>query len=377
MRILVLTNLFPWPDHPERGVYNFQQLDGLRERAEIEAWVPVEWRRWRRAWAGERRAGEIPVRYFPFYYPPALLRGFHGECLYWSARSHLAALRDFGADCLLASFGYPDAVAGSLLAAALDLPLVVKLHGNDVNVMARGGGRRARRIVAALTAAERIVTVSRDLADSVTALGIDGTKLAVVYNGVDHERFRPGSEEASGDGEEQRIVYAGNLKMSKGCGDLIEAFAELARSRPDASLVLIGDGPDRARLEALAAAAGVAGRVRFTGRRPHAELAAAFREAALVCLASHAEGVPNVLLEAMACGTPVVATRVGGVPEIVPESAGMLVEPHDKAALAGALAAALERRWDRRAIAAAVADFDWTRSSAALAGVLREAAAGG
>jgi glycosyltransferase involved in cell wall biosynthesis len=153
------------------------------------------------------------------------------------------------------------------------------------------------------------------------------------------------------DPESELILYAGNLLAGKGLGELMEAFIRLAQSRPRLRLAIVGQGPYGEALARRAAAAGVEDRVTMPGRGDAAAVAGWMRAADVFCLPSYSEGCPNVVVEALACGRPVVATRVGGIPELVNEACGMLIPPRDAGELASALDRALSRRWDSGEIA--------------------------
>src|ERR671928_1822466 len=172
-------------------------------------------------------------------------------------------------------------------------------------------------------------------------------RLRVVPNVVDDELFRPARHEPSG-----RLITAGLMgeNGAKGFDVLLRALAHLDGR---AQLEIVGDGPRRAEYEALARELGVAGRVRFAGVRPKSELAERMRASDVFVLASRFENNPCVVLEAMASGLPVVATRVGGLPELVDERSGLLAEPRDPQSIAGRIAEALDRldRFDREEIA--------------------------
>jgi len=185
-------------------------------------------------------------------------------------------------------------------------------------------------------------------------MGAPGNKVTAIRNGCDTyslDPAGPGAVDAPRTGE--TILYVGNVIESKGVIDLMAAFLDLAAARPEARLAVIGDGEAVGDLKAQAAAAGHADRVLMPGRRKSTEVAAWMRAADLLCLPSHSEGCPNAIVEALACGRPVVATNVGGIPELVDEECGILVPAHDPAGLRQALEAALKRQWDRAKIAAA------------------------
>jgi glycosyltransferase involved in cell wall biosynthesis len=240
---------------------------------------------------------------------------------------------------------------------------VLKVHGSDLNVQAEYALRRPQ-IRAALRAAEAVVSVSQALGDKAIALGAEPSRVHVLYNGVNQALFAPGlRSEARGrlglPATTPLLLYVGNLKTSKGCLDLLDAFPALLAMHPHARLIYVGDGPDRDVLRARIIALGCGQHVELAGATAHDALGDWFRAADLLCLPSHNEGVPNVVLEAMACGTPVVATRVGGIPEVVPEYAGILVPPHDPAALSAALVKASGQHWDPRRIALHAGGFRW------------------
>jgi glycosyltransferase involved in cell wall biosynthesis len=185
----------------------------------------------------------------------------------------------------------------------------------------------------------------------VVALGADPDRVRVVYDGVDSERFHPGPRDKARDRLapelEMRgrvVLYIGNLLPVKGLDVLIRAFARLAGQGVDFTGLLIGQGPLGSRLEDQIARLGLRGRVRLLGPRPHDQLPDWYRAADLFALPSRSEGVPVVLLEAIACGTPFVASRVGGIPEIAHLGASRLVPPGDTGSLAEAIRAGLADR---------------------------------
>ncbi|MBU6247808.1 MAG: glycosyltransferase family 4 protein [Xanthomonadaceae bacterium] len=382
LRILVLTNLFPTRWDPHRGAFNRQQFERLGHRHEVEVITAVPLPERLRG----RGAGQAPevtglhLRTFVFVYLPRVARSLHA--FFWAvsllAQQGRYLLRGHY-DCVLASWAYPDAAAAAWLARRQGWPYVVKVHGSDLNVQAEDPARRPQ-IRRALVGARAVVAVSRALADKVVALGVEPARVHVVYNGVDHARFSPGSQHEARHrlglpGDMPVLLYVGNLKASKGCLDLLEAFAPVTLSRPDARLVFVGAGECRDALRVRADELGLGNAVHLAGVIPHADLPDWFRAASLLCLPSHNEGVPNVVLEAMACGTPVVATRVGGIPEVVPEEAGLLVPLRDRHALTGALVEAIGRPWDIGRILEHARQFSWERNLQSLSDILEAAAA--
>jgi glycosyltransferase involved in cell wall biosynthesis len=329
----------------------------------------------------EVRAGQLHTDHFVFVFPPGLGRSLHAVCwllsLWWQRGRQI---RQAHYDCILVSWAYPDAAAAGWLARRLGIPYVVKVHGSDLNVQANHALRRPQ-IRSALTGAAGVVAVSRALAAKAVALGVHPSNVHVLYNGVDTSVFSPDSrsEARSRLGfstYSPLLLFVGNLKPSKGCLDLLEAFPALLAVQPLARLVYVGTGAARAALLARAEALGCLDHVEVAGSVAHADLGDWFRAADLLCLPSHNEGVPNVVLEAMACGTPVVASDVGGIPEVVPEYAGILVPPHQRQALSDALIKASARHWNHKRIAMHARDFRWEDNIRHLDAILCAAAAG-
>jgi len=364
MKILVLTNLFPTPWDPRRGTFNRQQFQRLAERHEVDVLTAVDMRE---RMGGTRGTVDVPgVRrdHFLFLHPPGIGRFLNGlfffACVMWQ---HGRRLRKARYDVMLASWAYPDAVGGAWVARLLGIPYVVKVHGSDLNVQAEARLRRPQ-IRQALRGASAVVAVSKALARKAIELGAHADRVSALYNGVDtrlfHRGDRTGARRRLGVAPEVPLVlYVGNLKTTKGCLDLVDAFPALVQRHRDARLIFIGSGPDEGVLETRASSLCCATSIRFEGAVDHAALADWFRAADVLCLPSHNEGVPNVVLEAMACGTPVVATAVGGIPEVVPAFAGILVPPRQPHELGVALVEAFDRRFDPVAIAAHAATFRW------------------
>jgi teichuronic acid biosynthesis glycosyltransferase TuaC len=273
--------------------------------------------------------------------------------------------RGYQFDVIDAHYFYPAGVAAMLLGRHFGKPVVITARGSDINLIAQYTIPRKFIIWAARRAAA-VVAVSQALKYSLEQLGVDAAKVCVLRNGVDADAFRP----LDRDVERARLGIEGRLLIS--VGNLVELKGnDLAirslKSSPDATLFLIGDGPDRRRLESIARETGVGERVRFIGTVAQTDLPRFYSAADALVLASSREGWPNVLLEAMACGTPVVAARVGGTPEVVTSPvAGVLFEPRTVQALTSALQELLgspPRREDTRHYAEA---FGWNETTLGL-----------
>jgi glycosyltransferase involved in cell wall biosynthesis len=354
MRVLGLTNLYPNPMQPHRAPFNRHLFRLLAERYPVRIIAPIAWtdellarRRGAAPLPPDRRVttDDLTVEHPPYYFPPRVLRGWYGHCYLASVRGAFRrALDEFRPDVVHAPWAYPDGWAAVRLGHAAGLPVTVRVHGSDVRLLDRYPARR-RRTEEALRSADGVIAVSRELADTIIGMGVRRDRVAVRYDGVDPDLFHPRPKAAARDRlglgrATKRLLFIGNLVEVKGLDVLLDACRRLRERGFEFDVDLIGQGPLRDALEQQARRLGLTG-VQFRGPLPQAELPHWYRAADVFVLASRSEGVPNVLLEAMACRTPFVASRVGGIPEIAVPAVSRLVPPEDHAALADALATEL------------------------------------
>jgi glycosyltransferase involved in cell wall biosynthesis len=389
MRVLVVTRLFPNAKDPLFSPFNRQQFAALGKLCDVEVLASIPWfpgaglfARWSAAGRllevpREERIDGLRVVHPRYLYVPRIGH-VAGGALYAASLARDVRRRRGRFDVLLASWAFPDGVAAVALARLLGVPAVIKVHGSDMNVLARRAAV-AFNLRWALPRARRVVAVSRPLADVVASFGVPRDRIDFVPNGVDPDLFHPRDRAAARaalgyPGDARRwLVYVGRLEEAKGVLDLLEAFALLAGGRPDVRLAIVGDGSAR---EACArAAAGPLGdRVLFAGPRPLEEVPRWMAASDALVLPSWAEGTPNVVLEALACGRRVVATGVGGTPELItgPEL-GELVPPRRPALLAEALGRAASAPYSPEDIARAGARSNWGQSARRLEQALRAA----
>jgi glycosyltransferase involved in cell wall biosynthesis len=263
---------------------------------------------------------------------------------------------------------YPMGVASVLIGLATGRRRVVTAHGSGLHTVARHGPRRVRMWMrVAFDHTSRLITVSRDLARIAGDLGVSEKRRRYIPNGVDVTEFRPGDRAALrarlGLPENAPVfVHLGYFLPVKGHAVLVKAFARLVEKRPDAVLVLAGDGPLFPDVQLQAAAAGLGERVRFLGSVDHKLTVPWLQACDALVLPSFNEGTPLVTLEALACGKPVVGTAVGGTCEVVSdERYGILVPPGDDEALARAMDEALRRAWDLPTLRARATEYSWPR----------------
>jgi glycosyltransferase involved in cell wall biosynthesis len=381
-RLAIISRLYPTPYRPHSASFNRQQFQRLARRYRVSLLVPIPWNEWLRhrgALIGERDDDGLELRYAGWLFPPKLGRALYPLCFGLSMAPELGRLRCSAPACLLVSWAYPDAVGAVLLARVLGVPLVIKAHGSDLNSHARPA-LNALQLRWAARHAAALICVSHALGARAVELGVAADKIRVIHNGVDVERFRPierGAARAiSGrpvNAGGELLLFVGNLLAAKGVRELFAAFRSLAGERPELECVVIGEGPESEWLRTQSAAAGLSDRFALLGSVPHAELGPWFSSADLLCLPSYSEGLPNVVLEAMAAGIPVVATRVGGIPEAVGPEAGELCAPRDAEALTAALRRVLDRRFDRQALARLAQRFSWAANIEATSAVIDRA----
>ena len=277
--------------------------------------------------------------------------------------------KGFDFDVIDAHYFYPDGVAAALLGKWLNKPVVITARGTDLNLIAQFSLPR-RMIRWAAGQAVASIAVSSALREILRGMGISEDKLHVMRNGVDLERFRPLNQldqrRTLGLGQGPVLLSVGNLVEAKGHHLTIEALTAVRQRFPHAQLVIIGAGPERNALLQRSSELGVAAHVRLPGAIGQADLASWYCAADVSVLASVREGWANVLLESMACGTPVVATQVGGNSEVITNSiAGHLVDARSGVGLAAGILALLDRRTDRTAVRSYAERFSWTATTQA------------
>ena len=377
--ILVITNLYPYPWEPNRAIFNKQQFEKLAEIANVKVIVLVPWTSAVKniCKLKTRVNNGVEITYCVYLYPPKFGRSFYPVFIFLSLLTHLWQIKKFRPDSMLLSWAFPDAIAGSLLARLLKVPTLIKVHGSDINVHATVKERRAQ-INRAMQQAESIISVSQDLKNKILEMGVAPEKVHVLYNGIDKSLFHPVEKSVARkscgiDIQRKVILFIGNLKVSKGSNLLMEAYILLVKQDPDVDLYFIGTGDQINILKRLATENSLEGNVHFLGAVAHGQLNKWVNASDVLALPSMNEGVPNVILEAQACGIPVVATNVGGIPEIVSLETGILVEYGDKEILSDALQEALCKNWDRSKISNNKNILSWQDNAAKLLNIIKTA----
>ena len=375
LRIIAVTTFFPNSAEPHRTVYVRNLVHALRALCSVTMVAPIRYAPPLRSVPGWYVLRSVPVSEvvegIPVLHPRfPVLPGLHwlsGVGYFFGIIRLLRKLtREQRPSLIHAHCAYPDGVGVALAARLLGLPYAITAHGSDINVYSEQTMLR-RQMRWALCGASGVVAVSAGLCDKIEQLtgGLARVRM-IPCAGFDPKLFRPNAAKASRSvlgipTAGRLVVYVGQLVPIKGVTHLIAAWLELLRNslvEEGDRLVIIGAGRERAALERQAAQAGAC--VQFVGEIPQIEVSTWLAAANLLCLASLNEGTPNVVIEALASGVPVVATRVGGVPDLIEEGVnGMLVPKADPSALAKAIATALAHGWDKETIQRSVAQMTW------------------
>ena len=359
--VALISSNFPQRQATDRGLFIQHTARALAARVSLKVFCPVasypDWRYFqpRRYLYATPDVSYAPAgtdtEYFVYRAFPLISRPVNYVSIY---RGLMPRLRKLRPDLLLAYGIYPEGLAVTLAARDLGIPAVLGSRGSDLHSIPGPVVRTLTR--RALRLASKILTVSEDLHSRAIAMGVRPERVHTIRNGCDtgifHPRSRAAARSALGIQPDARMVlFAGRFQPVKGLADLLDAFARLASSFPKLQLVLAGDGRLRPEIQVRAERCGLRDRVHFPGVCPPGRIAEWMAAADVFCLPSHSEGCPNVVIEALSCGRPVVATNAGGIPELVNEANAILVPPRDPATLSRALKAALERTWDEAAIA--------------------------
>jgi glycosyltransferase involved in cell wall biosynthesis len=357
MRVAVITRYFPTSPEPWAGHSAYQTLRFLAQRCELKVFYPESQypplltprsRAGRRIDFDHRPAG-VDVEYIGYPALPAISRPLNG----WSAaRSILSSVRAYAPDIILNYIIYPDGDAALRVAQALRVPFVVTAIGTDLNVIPPLCEGLTRRV---LRKADYTITVSGDLLKTARRLGAPVERSRAILNGCDTTIFHPRDRAQARatlqiPADEEVIVYVGRLDMAKGLGELVTAVAGLRAKRPRVHCYIVGEGPAKEALANAIDSHNAAEHITLMPSCATEGVATWMAAADLVTLPSYREGCPNVIIEALASGRPVVATNVGGIPELMDDTDGRLVPARDANALEAALDHVLNQSWQASAI---------------------------
>ena len=375
MKILTFTSLFPNTFQPDLAIFVYQRVSNLARLTGnhvtviapvpyFPSWIPLSrWRTFSRI-PREERMGDLRVLHPRYPFVARIMMPLHGLLIVFGCLAPMIRLkRRFNFECIDSHFMYPDGFAAVLLGKILGVPVTVSARGTDINEYPSFRWIRPQ-IRWTLRHASGVMAVSAALREKIVELGRPLDQIKVIANGIDPQLFTQidRSEARRSLGLPQNaeiIICVAALRSVKRHKFLIQAIRLLTTKHPELQLYIVGEGPLRSELELLLAELNLTESVFLVGQKSNSDLKIWFNAANVSCLTSEKEGWPNVLCESLACGTPVVATRVGGIPEIVtsPEF-GVLVE-QDSESIASGLEVALSRNWDRQEIARHAANRTW------------------
>jgi glycosyltransferase involved in cell wall biosynthesis len=380
LKIAVVTSYFPISTHPWNGHSAYQTLRVLATLCDVHVFYPEPV--YPKALRPKINPGDfdrtwnppgVKATYIPYPVLPLVSRPFNG---YVSAQRLLPHVRAFQPDLVFNYMAYPDGLAAVRIARALKVPSVLTAIGSDLN-------RMSGRVVAELTQwtlrhATCVTTVSHHLCATALRLGAPPNHTHAILNGCDTSVFHPrdrreAREQLRLDPLAEIIVYVGRLDLRKGLKELIESMAQLRATRSDVRCYLVGDGPAKPALLEAITAHSIEDSVTLIPACPSSRIAVWMAASNLVTLPSYNEGCPNVVIEALASGRPVVATNVGGIPELMDETCGRLIPAREVHPLIEALNEVLAQPWDANLIAAQH-NRSWSNVAHDLLAILEEIA---
>jgi glycosyltransferase involved in cell wall biosynthesis len=260
---------------------------------------------------------------------------------------------------------YPDGVAAAWFGKRFKVPVILSARGSDINDLMINNSLRFRQTVWALKNSSNITAVSRPLCSKLVELGAETSRVHFIPNGVDNKKFYFQEKNLCRRKLELKsinkiLLFVGKLRLVKGLHYLIEALSILKQqNKMDFNTIIIGGGYLEEELKMAVRGRQLQQQVFFKGNLPPHEINDWMGASDLFCLPSLNEGLPNVILEALSCGVPVVATSVGGIPDLINSSNGILAEAADERSLADALISGFERKWDYREISRTVSHLNW------------------
>jgi glycosyltransferase involved in cell wall biosynthesis len=390
VKVLVITNLFPNRCEPNRATFNFQQISELSQICELEVIAPISWLvklnnlfKYKKYFHYSLDESGVKAYHPCYFYVPGFFRCFQG--IFYFLSIFLRSVRcilNARPNVVLGTWAYPDGFAVILLGRIFNLPVVIKVHGTDVHSVETRCKRNLTGWV--LRRADRIVSVSDSLANIMQQeFNVSRENIVKIQNGIDKEKFYPVAKEQAllslgiPVADAKNIIFIGNLKSEKRPFDLLKAFNGVIKDQSQkVCLHFIGDGPLRTSLLQQIEADRLDDVVIVHGAINHEDIPVWLNAADLLVLPSINEGMPNVVLEALSCHTPVVASNVGGIPEIVDEGlTGYLFEPKNVKQLKEKIIKALNKQWLDDEFSQVTKDNTWSHTAKKLYNVLDEVGA--
>lgn len=360
-RILFFSNLYPLPWEPTRAQYNYQQTSFLENDAEISYLIPVAFVTWfKEVLFKGQHSKKNNVCYFPYFYLPGFAHFLHPFFMLFSIIVCIKPLLWFARhNNVLASWAFQEGVAAAILKKIFKFKLTIDCLGSDVNV--HGADPKRKKLLSwAFSKADTVATKSKALAKKVHALAPKANAITI-YNGVDFDKFTPAPKTRTA---KIKLLFIGNLIKTKGVFELLDAASQLQREDFQFELNILGKGPEIQNLSSLIEERNLKEQVKLIGSVAHSELNGWLKNTDALVLPSYREGVPNVIMESLATGTPVIATAVGGIPEVVIEGVnGVLLENYHSETIKIAIENFAKSNWNSGKISDSVSSFTWQATS--------------
>ncbi len=350
MKLLFFSSQFPTPANHHGAAFNRSMVRGLAMRHDVRVVCPIPWTTgFRRASPSDESPERYEARFQRYYFIPRMAMQLRGVFMWWSLRHTLLDMAHTRRpDVVLSYWAHPDGEAALRFGRHIGAPVALVVGGSDVLVLT-ADQRRKKRIDAVLHGVDQVIAIGEHLRQQVVAMGVPPDRVTSILRSVDCSMFSPGDRWSARDRcgiarDHTVLLCVGRLVPVKGVEVLLEAVARLRLLIPNLLVCIAGTGPLAPRLEKIAVKSGIASMVRWLGTVRQADLPDWYRAADLTVLPSYSEGVPNVLLESVACGTPFVASRVGSIPYIADDACDRLVSPGRSDEIAAAVVDLLERR---------------------------------
>ena len=375
MKLLVLTKLFPNNINPIFGVFVKERIKALAQNCEVKVVAPVPWApplKQFKKWyyfsqvCDQEIIDGLEVFHPRYINPPKIGRSLYGFFYYLGIISLINKIyKEFKFDFIDVHWAYPDGFGAILVSRYFNKPCVITVRGSDINSFTNKPFLRSL-ILYTLQNATTVLAVSHDLKKKMIKLGCAEQNIQVIPNGVDPSLFYPISKTKARSnldlGSDLKILLAvGNLIPLKRFHLLIDCMYHIVKKNENKNikLIIIGEGNQRKNLKEQVAQLSLQPNIKFVGRVNHHEMYLWYNAADLLTVVSESEGCPNIILEALACGTPVLAYSTGGIPEIINQKVGMLVNDVAPHYFARMVEKALNKNWQKNSIISHAKLYTW------------------
>ncbi len=364
MRVLSISHLFPNKCNPNKGVFVKERLKSISKQIDLSIIAPVSYFPFMRLLPRyeyldkltfKENIDGLDIIHPRYLVVPGILKFTDGYLFYLSMNKFITnIIREKRFHLLDFQWGYPDAFAGFLWSKKLGKKIILTIRGNE-SICYFEKSFRKKMMFNILNKFDHIITVSTDLKDKVVKnCFVDDAKVTVIPNGIDHTKFylmdkKEAQKKCNLDPHKKYILSLSRLSPEKGLEHLLTAFSNIRQLNVE--LILVGEGPLKNTLTRIADNLKIKDKLKFIGEIQHDETCVWYNAVDVFCLPSLWEGCPNVIIESLSCGTPVVSTRVGGVPDLIQsDECGFMVSPGDDFALLKALERALIHDWNRHKV---------------------------